>query len=338
MTKKNQMPARSRGRLITVSAMTSIAGLALVGCGGGSDGEYPNGPINYIVPYDPGGGADPMGREFSERLADELGTSETVENVPGGDEAIGITQLSEAEPDGQTLGLGTTGGFLAQPKINSDAAYSGDEDFTPLVRMSNTPYGLFTSPDSDYDSLDDLIEDAKENPGEVSISAPTSMGNPAFAIYMLEDQADIEVNLVTTSGGTAEASLEVMSGRIDAVIGNASGQLGLVESGDLEALAYSGTEDYSEFLPDAVSFEEAGYDIPFISDYMTFAPAGLDEDVESELLDVSEKVASDDGWSDWAADQGALTDVISGDELDEYLEDVDERIEEGIELGEQRSE
>lgn len=309
--------------------------LTLVACSD-DDGEYPSSAIEYIIPYQPGGGADPAGRQFTEQLDEELGSNTNVVNTPGGDESIGITELATAEPDGYTLGMGTSGGFIAQPLINDDAQYSGAEDFTPLARMTATPYGLFVSPDSEYDTLDDLLDAAAEDPGSVQISSPTGMGNPAFALYFLEDQADVEFNLVVTSGGTGEAALEVMSGRIDAVIGNASGQLGLVESGDLEALAYSGSADYSDFLPDAVSFEEAGYDVPFTSDYMTFAPAGLPEDVEATLSDASESIMNSEAWDEWAVNQGALADTLTGDELATYVDEIETNIEAGIELANNR--
>lgn len=328
-------PNTSAQRRRALTASAAALPLILVGCAG-DDGEYPSDTVEYIVPYNPGGGADPVGREFSAMLGDELGASTDVLNVPGGDESLGITQLATSDPDGYTVGLGTSGGFVAQPMINEDAQYSGAEDFTPLAKMTGTPYGLFVAADSEYETLDDLIEAAADAPGEIQISSPTGMGNPAFVIYQLEEQADIETTLITTSGGTGEAALEVMSGRLDAVIGNASGQLGLVESGDLRALAYSGMEDYSEFLPDATSFEDAGYDIPLTSDYMTFAPADLPEEVETSLREASEAVVTSEEWVEWTSDQGALPAIATGDDLDTYLDEIRVNIERGIELGNSR--
>lgn len=325
---------RRTHRFVALGAAMSMP-LTLAACGDG-DGEYPSESIEYIIPYQPGGGADPAGRQFTEQLDEELGSNSNVVNTPGGDESIGITDLSNAEPDGYTLGMGTSAGFIAQPMINDDAQYQGAEDFTPLARMTATPYGLFVAPDSEYETLDDLLEAAEEDPGSVQISSPVGMGNPAFSLYFLEDQADVEFNVVVTSGGTGEAALEVMSGRLDAVIGNASGQLGLVEAGDLRALAYSGSADYSEFLPDAESFEDAGYDIPFTSDYMTFAPAGLPDDVHSTLDEASESIMNSDEWSEWASNQGALADTLTGDELETYVEDIQANIEAGIDLANER--
>lgn len=339
ITRLGLSSSTAKRRLAPVVGSAAALSLILTACGDGGNGDdgadYPTESIEYIIPYDPGGGADPAGREFADALAEELDTGNEVRNIPGGDESLGIAQMAGADPDGYTLGMGTSGGFVAQPLANDDVAYEW-QDMTPLARMTATPYGLFVAADSEYETLEDLLEAAEADPGNISISSPTGMGNPAFAVYLLEEQAGVSFNLITTAGGTGEAALEVMSGRIDAVIGNASGQLGLVESGDLRAVAYSGDADYSAFLPDAVSFESAGYDIPFTSDYMTFAPGGLPEEVESTLRETSEAILTSEDWATWAENQGALANIAVGDELDEYLENITENVERGIELGESR--
>src|SRR5690625_7967298 len=110
---------RCRNSLFTLGTIASIA-LFMTACSD-SDAEYPSQSIDYIVPYDPGGGADPAGRQFSTMIADELEGAVDVINVPGGEESIGITQLATSDPDGHTLVLGTSGGFIVQPMLTSDA-------------------------------------------------------------------------------------------------------------------------------------------------------------------------------------------------------------------------
>jgi putative tricarboxylic transport membrane protein len=311
----------------------------MTGCGllgANSDTPYPAQDIEYLIPYNPGGGADPAGRQYAESLSEALDVNINVLNQPGADEAIGLTRLATADADGYTLGMGTSGGFLGQPIANPDVQYDGLGDFEPITQMTSTPYGLFVASDSEYETLDDLLNAARQNPGDITISAPVRMGSPALAIYYLEDQADVEVTLVTTSGGSGEAALEVMGGRIDAMVGNASGQVGLVESGDLRALGYSGTEDYSDHLPDTESFNEQGYDIPFVSDYMTMAPAGIPDETLQTLLESSAEIVESKDWQDWAHNQGAIPVGTSGDELRTYLEETSRHVERGLELAQDR--
>lgn len=331
--------SRHKSPRLLITSAAAAASLALAGCGLiGPDGSagYPAADIEYLIPYNPGGGADPAGRQYSESLAEDLGVNINVLNLPGADEAIGITRLATSDPDGYTLGMGTSGGFLGQPIANPDVSYDGLEDFEPITQMTSTPYGLFVSADSDYETLDDLLEAARENPGDVNISAPVRMGSPALAVYYLEEQADVEFTLVTTSGGSGEAALEVMGGRLDAMIGNASGQLGLVEAGELRALGYSGTEDYSDHLPDTESFNDQGYDIPFVSDYMTMAPDGVSSDVKGELLEASAEIVESEAWQEWAHNQGAVPVSTSGEELQEYLADTRAHVEHGLDLAHAR--
>lgn len=127
-----------------------------------------------------------------------------------------------------------------------------------------------------------------------------------------------------------------MGGKIEAMVATASGQLGLVESGDLKAMAYTGS-GYEEFLPGAVSFKDAGYDIPFTADYMTLAPAGLPDKVKEKLTTSARKVAESEEWAKWSKEQGNLPDDITGDDLTALLEQKRADIKEAIELAKKRN-
>lgn len=327
------------GRAVTSA---TVAGMCLVtascsalGLSSGSSEEFPSKSIEYVVPYEPGGSSDPIAREFSRMVAEDLGTSSTVFNKPGADEAIGITEVVTAEPDGHTMGLASSAGLLAQPLIHDSLQYDGAEDVTPVAQMINTPYVLFVAADSRYKTLDDLIVDARKNPGEVRIGTANRMGGTGFTYFALEDEAGVDLTEVPAAGGSGESALAVMGGKIEAFVATGSGQLGLVKSGDLRALAYTGTE-YGDVLPDATSFEDAGYDVPFTADYLTVAPRGLPEGVREQLVESAEKVARSDEWIAWAKEQGNVPTAIVGDELTRALQDKRKRFETAIELANQQ--
>jgi putative tricarboxylic transport membrane protein len=334
---RSKPATKRRPVLLTIAAVSAVAALAGCSSAAGDDGsKFPTRPLEYVIPYNPGGSSDPMGREFSRLLTEELGTSATVLNMPGGDESIGITHLSKADPDGHTLGLASSAGLLAQPMLNQELQYDGMENFTPVVKMSDTPYALLVSAKSEFRTLDDLIAAAKANPGGVRIGTANRMGNSAFVVYELEEQAGIKTTVVPSSGGSGETALSVMGGKIEAMVGTASGQLGLVKSGDLRALAYTGT-GYGDFMPEATSFEDAGYDIPFTADYMTLAPKGLPEKVQEKLVASARKVAESDEWAKWSKSQGNLPDTVAGKDLTVLLEKKRTEIGEAIELAKSRN-
>lgn len=313
-----------------------LTGLA-AGCAGGGEeattAAYPSDTIEFVIPYNPGGGADPAGREFASQLARRLGGGTAVINVPGGNESIGISRVAHAPRDGYTLGMGTTGGLLGQPVINPQLGYDKDS-VLPLARLTATPYALLVSADSEFESLDHFVDEARGRPGEILVSAPTLTGNTAFVLYFLADQAGIDVRLVPTTGGSGEAALEVLSGRLHAYVANAQGQRGLVQSGDMRALAYTGDVDYSAHMPGAVALTDAGYDIPFTSDYTAFAPKGLPEDTRETLMQAVADVGASEEWKAWGDAQGAVPEVLVGEELARFIEESDAAVRAGIELSE----
>lgn len=325
----------SRRRTLQLFGLTGVAA-ALAGCGASNSGEYPTDAIEYIIPYNPGGSTDPLAREFARMLAEKLGTSATPLNMPGGDESIGATHVFNAKPDGYTLGLGSTAGVLGQPMLNPSLQYKGAEDFTPIIKMVTVPYALMVSGDSPYKTLDDFIAAAKAEPGKIRVGAPNRMGGSAFALYSLEESAGIQTTLVPATGGSGETALSVMGGRLEGMVGTAAGQIGLIEAGDMRALAYSGT-GYEEFLPDAVSFEDAGIDVPFAGDYMTMAPKGLPEDVKNTLVTAAEEVAASQEWLDFCKSQAILPDALTGTEIDTWLAESRDNLERAIKLAETRN-
>lgn len=167
-----------RGATLAGVALLGLSGCGLLGAD--SNAPYPSQDIEYLIPYNPGGGADPAGRQYAETLAEMLGINIHVLNQPGADEAIGLTRLANADADGYTLGMGTSGGFLGQPIANPDVQYDGLGDFDPITQMTSTPYGLFVAGNSEYRTLEDLLDAARQSPGNVTVSAPVRMGSPRW--------------------------------------------------------------------------------------------------------------------------------------------------------------
>lgn len=316
-------------------AMAATAAVLLTSCGSGGDGEYPDGQIEYIVPYNPGGSADPAGREFADLLADELGTSATVENLPGGDETIGVASAVTAEPDGMRMSLTSATGIIVQPMI-SELDYESPEEITAIVKMLEAPNALVVGNNSPYESLEDLIQDAEDRPGELRIGTTGRVSNNSFAIAMLEEAAGIEVTIVPFSGGAGEAVLATMSGEIDAAMPTAAGQLGLLESEDLRALAHTGSSEYDAVLG-APSFESLDIDIPYASsDYFTVTAPDVAEDAEATLMDAALTVAESEEWREFCEANGFIADPMQGEELDQWIEQAVESAERGIELMDSR--
>ena len=322
-------------RRIQLSMIALLSALCCLTTPGQADAQgassataYPGGPITYIIPFAPGGAADPAGREFVRLLARELGTRAVVQNLPGGEQSIGVSAVLAAKPDGRTLGLSSSGGVVVQPLINPSLPYKSRADFTPVVKMTIGPYGLFVGRKSPHKTWADMLAFAKANPGKLRVGTGSRLTSNAFALFALEQSAGISTTMVPFSGGGGETVLALLTGELDAAVLSVSGQTGLLKSGELRALAHTGPKGYRA-LPSGTSFEEAGLDVPFGSEFLTIAPAGLPAAVREKLIAAATKVARSDAWQAWCASNGLESDALSGDALDAWLDaqiDINKRM------------
>jgi tripartite-type tricarboxylate transporter receptor subunit TctC len=205
-----------------------------------------------VVPYNPGGSTDPVGREFSRLLSDELGTGATVTNRPGGDETIGVSSVLEAAPDGYTLGLTSATGIIVQPLVNDQLSYKEPSDFTSVVKMVEAPNALLVAADSPFRSLDDFLQAARTSPGQVRVGTTGRLTNNTFALLALEKQAGIDLNIVPFSGGAGEAVRAVLGGQVEAAIPTAPGRNSLYAGRPVWASPRSSPASTSPSWPDAV--------------------------------------------------------------------------------------
>ncbi|MCD1650530.1 tripartite tricarboxylate transporter substrate binding protein [Halomonas meridiana] len=269
----------------------------------------PSKSIEFIAPANPGGGWDTLVRTMSrviqqESLADE---SFAAINVPGGGGAVAWAQVARDSGNPHKL-FATSPPMILVPLAG--ASRYDHTDFTPIARI-NTDYSIIlVAADSEYQTLDDLFEALKANPG-LSVgggSAPGSMDH--ISIAGLASAAGMEasaVNYIPFSGG-GDAMTNLMGGHIEAVIGGAGeavGQLG--EGSQLRALGVSSEERLGGGLADVPTYQEQGYDYTFdIWRGVMGAPEMPEEAVEyyetlfAEMLETDAwREASDQlGWID----------------------------------------
>ena len=269
----------------------------------------PSKSIEFIAPANPGGGWDTLVRTMSrviqqESLADE---SFAAINVPGGGGAVAWAQVARDSGNPHKL-FATSPPMILVPLAG--ASRYDHTDFTPIARI-NTDYSIIlVAADSEYQTLDDLFEALKANPG-LSVgggSAPGSMDH--ISIAGLASAAGMEasaVNYIPFSGG-GDAMTNLMGGHIEAVIGGAGeavGQLG--EGSQLRALGVSSEERLGGGLAEVPTYQEQGYDYTFdIWRGVMGAPEMPEEAVEyyetlfAEMLETDAwREASDQlGWID----------------------------------------
>src|ERR1700741_1986304 len=129
--------------------------------------DWPKGPIKFIVPLPPGGGTDPIARIIAAKLGETTGWQIVVENKPGAAGVIGAAVVAKAPPDGQTW-LVTFDSHILSPALAHNLPYRDDE-LVNLMLVGRAPLVIACHPDRPYRDFAQVVADARQRPGKVSI-------------------------------------------------------------------------------------------------------------------------------------------------------------------------
>lgn len=251
--------------------------------------EWPEKPIEMIVAYGAGGGTDVTARTVQPLLEKELGQSIVVVNRPGAAGEVGHASLADASPDGYTIGIINLPPMLTIP-ITKDAAFV-TEDIIPVAGLVSDPSAISVPANSQFESLDDMMAYAKENPGAVTIGTTGVGTDDHLAMRYLADAADVEFTHVPfASAGAARTAL--MGGHISAAALNLGEAMPNAEEGNVKILAQFSSEP-SELAPDVPTAQSLGYDVQMLSERGIGLPAGTDPAIVDKLAAALEAVAND---------------------------------------------
>ena len=273
--------------------------MALMGGYGAAFADnYPAKPIQLIVPYPPGGGTDVLARIVAQKMTEGWGRQVIVDNRPGGDTQIGTNAIARAAPDGYTFGLVTTT-FAINKSLYPSLSYDSFRDFAPVTLIAETPMFLVANPKIEASTLTELVTLARQKPGQLNYSTPSSIGYVAGE--MLKAMAGIDVVRVPYKG-SAPSVLAVMSGEVSYTIDTLLATKAYVEAGRLRVIGVTSRQRSAE-LPSVPTISEAGlpgFDLTLW--YGMLAPAGVPGEIVKKvaaevgrvvaLPDVKEKMQS----------------------------------------------
>lgn len=251
---------------------------------------YPEKPISLIVPFPAGSGTDAVGRIFAEQLGKQLGQPVIVENKPGANATIAANYVAGAAPDGYTLFVTTNTSHSAAPWLMKDVAYDPVKDFTPIARGGNLPFLLLVNPSEPFGTLQELVDYAREHPGQVAYASGNSTGIVAGGTLGVKAGLDV---LHVPYKGTPQALTDLVGGQVNFMFTDVTSGKPFVDNGRLRALAVS-TAQRSDLLPDLPSMEEAGvpdFDINSWNGY--FGPAGMPAEIVNTLNTAINHIVND---------------------------------------------
>ncbi|MBO8127149.1 MAG: tripartite tricarboxylate transporter substrate binding protein [Firmicutes bacterium] len=284
-------------------------------------GNYPNRPIELIVPWAPGGGSDTLMRLVTKHIRQYLGVPMQVINIPGVSGTIGLQQFSHKRPDGYSLamihdGL-LTSHYTGVTPLNWDS-------FVPITQLTASPQFLAVNSKSPWKTLDDFLSYAKDHPGEVTFGV-TMLGSAHVMGKELEEAAGVKFRYVGYEG-TGQRVQALMGGHIDAIVVDKASSEQYVKAGYFRLLALGHDERLPQF-PDVPTFAELGYpDLVWSVPRGIVAPKGTPESVLKVLDDAFAKLAKDPKFREEVENLGSLVVYRDRQTYTEYLKKRDEVI------------
>ncbi len=248
--------------------------------------EYPVDTVTLITHSSPGGGSDVFLRELSRYLAPYLGANVIVENVSGGSGAKAMAQLAQAPADGSMF-YATTPTFI-YTSLLSDPEYKYT-DLEPLVNFFIDPEVIYTSAKSEFKTLEDVIQYARDGRGQWGAANPASLERQA--LEQLKAAADVNAAVVTHEGG-GDMMINVLNGTLQIGVGEVQEIQSQIEAGELRLLATFSDKRLDAF-PDVPTVKESGYDVVVRKFRGLAGPKGLPEDVVAAWEAATQKVLAD---------------------------------------------
>jgi tripartite-type tricarboxylate transporter receptor subunit TctC len=240
---------------------------------------YPDKAITFVVPFNPGGGTDPIARQYAGQLSKVLGVDVNVINKAGGSGSIGTTQVVTATP----------------------------EDYQPIVKLDDLPAYLAIRSDAPWKSWEELMQDVRKNPGKIRFSTAGAGTLVDLIVQQINNNEGVKIVTVPFTGGSGEAMVALLGGRVEGYIGYGAAIVGQREAGKVKVIA-GFQPGKSEDFPEAVSVVDMGLKVTLATANYVIAPKGLPPEVLKKLDAASQEVVRSPEFIAFLRKQGFLAD------------------------------
>jgi tripartite-type tricarboxylate transporter receptor subunit TctC len=314
---------------LAAASLTAAAAL-LVASPNAIAQDWPSRPLKLVVGFPAGGSPDVVGRLIGEKLSQRLGQPVVVENLPG---AAGITasdNVARAAPDGYTMVM-LTGAHTGTGAMRKKLPYDPVKGFAMVSTVTAYPMMIMVKPDSPIKSLPDLLARAKAAPNKVTYASNA----PGSAHHLLGEWINIEAKTTMVPvpyKGAAQAIVDLLGGRVDAMIDTATTAIEPVRSGQTRALAVASPKRYP-LVPDVPTVAETLPGVETMSWLGIAMPAGTPRPIVDrlnkelkEILDEPEmkkRLSQLGGVSNWSTPE-QMRDQIAG-EIARWNRVIDEK-------------
>jgi tripartite-type tricarboxylate transporter receptor subunit TctC len=287
------MPSR-RSLMAALAVMAALPTMAL------AQSNWPNKPVNLIVPFPAGGGTDAFARPLSAQFSKVTGQQLIVDNRGGAGGTLGASIAAKAAPDGYTLFMGAVHHAIA-PSMYPKLDYNIETSFEPLMLIANVPQVLVVNPRNlpvaDFKGFMDMV---RKSPGRYNYGSAGSGTSHHLAGELFKIQSKTFITHIPYRGA-GPALQDLMAGSVDMMFDGLGSSAGHIKGGRIKALMVSGNKRNPAF-PDVPSAAELGLpDYTVTTWYALWAPKGTPADVRAKMVEEIRKcLAADEVKAAWA--------------------------------------
>ena len=277
--------------------------------------DYPSRSISYVIPFAAGGGTDVQGRVFVQFFNQELPEEVIVSNITGSSGTIGANDVLNAPADGYMILHGYAGWPIPYLMGNAEFTY---KDFDTLCMFSQSQYAVLVKSDAPWETIEDLVADAKANPGEIRAGMGTGQQGHAAAL-LLGMGAGAEFKFIDI-GGTVPKPPELLAGRVDFYCDPLPSAEQYLESGDFRCLGIFSNEPVEGIEYPALG-EVFGTNMSLPTQNGIWLRKGTPDNVKQVLLEAAEKTCSNPEYIE-ACERLSIQPCFMGEEeYQAYLEE-----------------
>lgn len=240
---------------------------------------YPNKPVRWIVPFQPGGTTDVIARLVGQKLSEQWGQAVIIENRPGASAIIGTQVGAIAAADGYTLTFAYNGNMAMNPNLVRKLPYDPIKDFSHVSMIVGAPFVLVVSPTVPALTLQELIALAKASPGKMNFAVGGGAGQ--LSVELFKALAGVDM-LNINYKGNAPSLVAVLAGESNVMFETLNAALPHIKTGKLRALGVT-TATRSPLLPDVPAIAEVvpGYNVNLW--FGASVPSGTPKEIVDQL-------------------------------------------------------
>jgi len=297
--------------------LKSIAAIALASIipSFAASAEYPEKAVSYIIPFGPGGESDITARHQQPFFKEKFGEDLVISYKPGGGGAVGWSQLNNMKGDGYTI-MGINLPHIIIKPMQKDVGFT-TEEITGVYMFHYTPDAIVVNADSPFQTLQDLIDYAKENPGKVTFSGSGKGTANHLAQVRFDKMAGIKTTYVAFKG-TGGAVAALLGDQVVAQWGYTS--VGAEHEDKVRMLAVAMEKRHPKF-PDVPTFKELGFDLVSGAYRGIAVPQSTPEDVRIKLSEMIAAINADPEFRRKMENDGMVLLDIGYQDYDAFIEE-----------------